>query len=59
VTLVPIQSKLLDASLLTEAEIDWINSYHETVREVIGAELEKQGKKQALKWLIRETQSIG
>lgn len=59
VTLLPIQSKLLDASLLTEQEIEWINSYHDTVREVVGQELEKQGKKQALKWLLKETQSIG
>lgn len=59
VTLVPIQLKLLDSDLLTEREIEWINSYHETCRAVIGQVLEEQGKKHALKWLMRETQSIG
>ncbi|PIK53710.1 putative xaa-Pro aminopeptidase 1 isoform X1 [Apostichopus japonicus] len=59
VTLAPIQTKLLEPSLLTEAEITWLNDYHNQCREVIGAELEKQGRHEALKWLVKETQPIG
>lgn len=37
---------------------DWVNEYHGKCREVVGAELERQGRKEALEWLIRETQPI-
>lgn len=37
---------------------DWVNHYHRTCREVVGAELERQGRKEALEWLVRETQPI-
>lgn len=55
-TFVPLQSKLLDTSLLTSGEIDWINRYHEKCRRVISPELITPS---ALKWLIRQTQPIG
>ncbi|KPP70686.1 Xaa-Pro aminopeptidase 1-like [Scleropages formosus] len=45
VTLVPIQR-------------DWLNEYHRQCRDIVGAELERQGRKEALDWLIRETQPI-
>uniref|UniRef100_A0A8D3CSF0 Xaa-Pro aminopeptidase 1 n=1 Tax=Scophthalmus maximus TaxID=52904 RepID=A0A8D3CSF0_SCOMX len=37
---------------------DWVNQYHRECREVVGAELERQGRKEALEWLVRETQPI-
>lgn len=37
---------------------DWVNDYHRRCREVVGAELERQGRKEAREWLIRETQPI-
>jgi len=37
---------------------NWVNEYHRRCREVVGAELEKQGRMEALEWLIRETQPI-
>uniref|UniRef100_A0A672QD35 Xaa-Pro aminopeptidase 1 n=1 Tax=Sinocyclocheilus grahami TaxID=75366 RepID=A0A672QD35_SINGR len=57
-TLVPIQLKMINTDLLTQKERDWVNDYHKTCRETIGAELERQGRKAALDWLIRETQPI-
>lgn len=59
VTLVPVQSKLLDPSMLSKEEIEWINGYHEQCRLVVGKLLEETGKDAALKWLLRETQPIG
>ncbi|XP_046542342.1 xaa-Pro aminopeptidase 1-like [Haliotis rubra] len=59
ITLVPIQTKLIDPSLLAEQEIDWLNEYHMRCREVVGAELKKQGKLKVLDWLIRETEQLG
>uniref|UniRef100_A0A674PLV7 Xaa-Pro aminopeptidase 1 n=1 Tax=Takifugu rubripes TaxID=31033 RepID=A0A674PLV7_TAKRU len=57
-TLVPIQVKMINTALLTQKERDWLNEYHRTCREVIGAELERQGRKEALEWLVRETQPV-
>ena len=79
VTLVPIQTKMLDANILSDNEvmrkssrfwetnftnclrfqIQWINAYHETCREVIGPALQEQDRKRAFKWLMKETQAIG
>jgi Xaa-Pro aminopeptidase len=36
VTVVPIQTKLILAELMTRQELDWLNSYHQTVRERVG-----------------------
>lgn len=30
-TLIPMQKKLLDLSLLSPKELDWLDAYHETV----------------------------
>uniref|UniRef100_A0A8C8LQF9 Xaa-Pro aminopeptidase 1 n=1 Tax=Oncorhynchus tshawytscha TaxID=74940 RepID=A0A8C8LQF9_ONCTS len=57
-TLVPIQAKMVNTDLLTQKERDWVNEYHRQCRETIGAELERQGRKEAMDWLIRETQPI-
>uniref|UniRef100_A0A7N8YEG4 Xaa-Pro aminopeptidase 1 n=1 Tax=Mastacembelus armatus TaxID=205130 RepID=A0A7N8YEG4_9TELE len=57
-TLVPIQVKMMNTELLTQKERDWVNEYHRKCREVVGAELERQDKKEALEWLIRETQPV-
>uniref|UniRef100_A0A6I8P7Q9 Xaa-Pro aminopeptidase 1 n=1 Tax=Ornithorhynchus anatinus TaxID=9258 RepID=A0A6I8P7Q9_ORNAN len=57
-TLVPMQTKMIDVDSLTQKECDWVNDYHKTCREVIGKELQKQGRQEALQWLIRETSPI-
>uniref|UniRef100_A0A671KUT3 Xaa-Pro aminopeptidase 1 n=1 Tax=Sinocyclocheilus anshuiensis TaxID=1608454 RepID=A0A671KUT3_9TELE len=57
-TLVPIQLKMINTDLLTQKERDWVNDYHRKCREAVGAELERQGRKVALDWLIRETLPI-
>uniref|UniRef100_A0AAY4DW54 Xaa-Pro aminopeptidase 1 n=1 Tax=Denticeps clupeoides TaxID=299321 RepID=A0AAY4DW54_9TELE len=57
-TLVPIQLKMIDTDQLTKRERDWVNEYHRKCREVVGTELERQGRKDGLDWLIRETQPI-
>ncbi|XP_071947124.1 xaa-Pro aminopeptidase 1-like isoform X2 [Antedon mediterranea] len=59
VTLVPIQTKLIDASLLTAEEVTWLNDYHMRCRNIVGEELERQGRTNALKWLHRETNPLG
>lgn len=58
ITLVPIQLKMIDAGLLTDGEITWLNEYHEKCRKVIGDHLEKTGKQHVIPWLIKETQPL-
>jgi len=55
VTVVPIQTKLIDISLLTHQEIQWINEYHQLCWTKVSPLL--QGK--ALEYLKRETAPIG
>lgn len=58
ITLVPIQTKLLDPSLMTREEIEWIDQYHQQCRDIVGKELEQQGRTRALQWLIKETEPM-
>lgn len=59
ITLVPIQQKLIDPTLMTRVEIDWLNSYHQTCRDKVAPLLKAAGKQSALEWLYKETQPIG
>jgi Xaa-Pro aminopeptidase len=53
VTLVPIETKLIDKLLLTSEEIEWINTYHQKCRESVGPLLDKD--EPGYKWLERKT----
>ncbi len=54
VTIVPVQLKLIEVSLLTPDEIKWVNEYHKECLTKLSPRL--QGK--ALEWLQREAKSI-
>ncbi|KAG0333430.1 hypothetical protein BG000_009159, partial [Podila horticola] len=56
VTLVPMQIKLIERSLLTHLEIEWINAYHAECLEKVSPFLAKDSP--GLKWLQREAVSI-
>ncbi|XP_063235388.1 xaa-Pro aminopeptidase ApepP [Bacillus rossius redtenbacheri] len=58
VTLVPIQTKLIDKDLLTAEEVAYLNSYHRECREVVGEKLKAAGQQEAWEWLHRETEPI-
>ena len=50
ITLCPIQLKLIDTSLLSAEEIQWLNTYHKQVREILSphlSELERDWLKKA------------
>ncbi|KAL6839110.1 hypothetical protein ACP4OV_031164 [Aristida adscensionis] len=53
-TFVPIQSKLIDSSLLSPSEINWINDYHEQVWEKVSPLLSGQSRD----WLWNNTRSL-
>ena len=54
VTMCPIDTRLVDKSLLNDAETAWLNQYHATVR----AKLEPLTEGEAKTWLIERTQAI-
>lgn len=43
-TLAPIQTDMLDLTRLTDAEIDWLNTYHARVRSTLEARVSKQAR---------------
>ncbi|KAK1258947.1 hypothetical protein QJS04_geneDACA010229 [Acorus gramineus] len=53
-TFVPIQRKLVDTSLLSSSEINWLNDYHSQVWEKVSPLLEGS----ALQWLRENTQPL-
>ncbi|MFZ2842950.1 aminopeptidase P family protein [Psychrobacter sp.] len=54
VTYCPIDTRLIEKSLLSDIEVDWLNSYHKQVY----AELNGRVKGAALEWLTERTQAI-
>ncbi|MBV9979139.1 aminopeptidase P family protein [Bradyrhizobium sp.] len=40
-TLAPIDRRLIDAALLSDAELDWLNAYHARVRAEVGPQLDE------------------
>ena len=50
-TFAPLDRRLVDKSLLTEAEIAWWDGYHAEVRRLLAPRLEGED----LAWLERET----
>ncbi|CAE6418639.1 unnamed protein product [Rhizoctonia solani] len=58
VTMCPIQTKLVDVSLLNDAEKKWLNDYHAEVLAKVGPELSKIGDSRAQAWLERECAAV-
>ncbi|XP_066598684.1 xaa-Pro aminopeptidase ApepP isoform X2 [Prorops nasuta] len=57
-TLVPIQTKMLDVSLLTEDEIKYLNDYHAKCYKTLAPFLQGPKNAQALQWLKKETTQL-
>ncbi|XP_047476476.1 xaa-Pro aminopeptidase 1-like [Penaeus chinensis] len=58
VTLVPFEAKLINQTLLSRKQCDWLNNYHATVLQVIGDELHAQGKQETHDWLVEKTRPL-
>ena len=54
ITYCPIDTRLVEPTLLTQIEIDWLNNYHSQVY----AELKDRVSGAALEWLTERTQAI-
>uniref|UniRef100_A0A4W6FVL1 X-prolyl aminopeptidase (aminopeptidase P) 2, membrane-bound n=1 Tax=Lates calcarifer TaxID=8187 RepID=A0A4W6FVL1_LATCA len=55
VSLVPYDRKLIDTSLLSSEQLQWLNKYYETIRKLVGPELDKQGLHEEKDWMLRNT----
>ena len=55
-TLVPIQTKMMDLSLMSEEEIKWVDDYHVEVWRQVSPRLE--GGTRALEWLKDNTKPL-
>uniref|UniRef100_A0A8D0DDV9 X-prolyl aminopeptidase (aminopeptidase P) 2, membrane-bound n=1 Tax=Sander lucioperca TaxID=283035 RepID=A0A8D0DDV9_SANLU len=58
VSLVPYDRKLIDTSLLSSEQLHWLNKYYETIRRLVGPELDKQGLHEEKDWMLKHTESF-
>ncbi|EPB70630.1 hypothetical protein ANCCEY_10259 [Ancylostoma ceylanicum] len=57
-TLVPIQTTLIDKAMLTEKEVEWLNAYHDRVLSTVGEYLRKTGRTKEVEWLKKQCAHI-
>jgi Xaa-Pro aminopeptidase len=55
-TLIPIQKNLINVDLMTDEELDWLDSYHELVMEKVSSLLEPESP--AMAWLEKSCAKI-
>ncbi|CAB0034898.1 unnamed protein product [Trichogramma brassicae] len=58
VTMVPIQRKMLNMSMLTDNEIQYLDDYHKKCYDTLSPYLQKAEHSTALNWLKKETSPI-
>ena len=51
--------KMIDPSLLTAEEVDYLNNYHDRCRQEVGPLLREMNLNDGLSWLIKETEPLG
>ncbi|XP_035017379.2 xaa-Pro aminopeptidase 2 [Hippoglossus stenolepis] len=56
VSLVPYDRKLIDTSLLSPEQLQWLNNYYETIRRLVGPELDRQKLHEEKDWMLRNTE---
>mmetsp|Transcript_32903 Transcript_32903/g.69016 ORF Transcript_32903/g.69016 Transcript_32903/m.69016 type:complete len:681 (+) Transcript_32903:265-2307(+) len=55
-TMIPIQKNLIDVDLMTIAELDWLDAYHQEVFEKVAPLLEEGSP--AMEWLVKSCKKI-
>nr|XP_033802039.1 xaa-Pro aminopeptidase 2 isoform X2 [Geotrypetes seraphini] len=56
VTLVPYDQKLIDITIMSATQINYLNNYYQTIRNIIGPELQQQKLEEEYTWLVRNTE---
>ena len=54
ITFAPFDTRLVDTSIMSQAEIDWLNNYHKQVQTKLAPLLEADD----LEWLGRSTKQV-
>ncbi|KAL6764493.1 peptidase M24, structural domain-containing protein [Haematococcus lacustris] len=55
-TLVPIQTKMVDSALMTDTEVAWLDAYHQQVRKAVAPRL--ADAPDVLAWMMRNTRPL-
>lgn len=56
VSLVPYDRKLIDTSLLSSEQLQWLNKYYEKIRQLLVPELDSQGLAAEKEWMLKHTE---
>lgn len=57
-TLVPMQTSIINKTLLAENELRWLNDYHARVLKEVGPLLKEEGKEEVYEWLVEACRPI-
>lgn len=55
-TQIPIQKNLIDTTLMSDEELDWLDAYHDEVLQKVGSRLEDDSP--AMRWLKKSCEKI-
>jgi len=59
VSLAPLEPKLIDVSMLTDAQVEWLNAYNAEVREKVGGRMQEgEGMEEAYQYLLAKTEPV-
>ncbi|XP_057574285.1 xaa-Pro aminopeptidase 2 [Hippopotamus amphibius kiboko] len=58
VSLVPYDRNLIDVSLLSPEQLQYVNRYYQTIREKVGPELQRRQLLEEFSWLQRHTELL-
>ncbi|XP_063720525.1 xaa-Pro aminopeptidase ApepP-like isoform X2 [Symsagittifera roscoffensis] len=58
ITCVPLCRQLIDKSMLSDKEVNWVNDYHQFCWDKLTPLAEKQGKTELIEWLKKQTQPL-
>ncbi|KAK2838792.1 hypothetical protein Q7C36_013606 [Tachysurus vachellii] len=56
VSLVPYDRKLIDTSILSPEQLQWLDTYYLTIRNAMGPELMRQGLTDVYNWMMQNTE---
>ncbi|XP_071137959.1 xaa-Pro aminopeptidase ApepP-like [Mytilus edulis] len=58
VTFIPYEPKLINYDIMSQSEVDWMNSYHKEVWDKVSPLLKKKNNNIALEWLYKRVQPV-
>ncbi|KAI1898111.1 hypothetical protein AGOR_G00068980 [Albula goreensis] len=58
VSLVPYDRKLIDISIMSPEQLNWLDAYYQKIRTIMGPELERQGLTDVHAWMMKNTEPL-